>query len=60
MDQLLRQLKWKNIAIIGVIATVTPGGYIALGIYGISKFLKWRKSGHVQAERSEERSVSNP
>lgn len=28
---------------IGVVATITPGGFIALGLYGIKKLLDKRK-----------------
>lgn len=46
-----KQHNWKKIVMIGVIATVTPGGFIALGIYGIKRFLDGRKDKDVQAKR---------
>lgn len=54
-----QQRNWKKILMIGVIATVTPGGFIALGIYGIKKLLDGRKKKDVQAKGSEKRDVPN-
>jgi hypothetical protein len=34
------KLNWKKIILIGVIATVTPGGFIVLGYLGFKKLLK--------------------
>lgn len=35
---------WKKIILIGVVATITPGGFIALGIYAIKKLMEKGKS----------------
>ena len=37
---------WKKIVAIGVIALVTPGGFIALGIYGIKKYMEKKKDAN--------------
>ena len=50
---------WKRLIIIGVIATITPGGFIALGIYGIKKFLDRRKAKDVSTQGSKKWDVSN-
>lgn len=47
MDKVKPKKNWKKIILIGVIATVTPGGFIALGAYGIKKYLDKRKSKDV-------------
>jgi hypothetical protein len=36
---------WKKIVLIGVIATITPGGFIILGALGIKKLLNKTKEG---------------
>lgn len=54
-----KQRNWKKILMIGVIATVTPGGFIALGIYGIKRILDGRKSKDVPTSRPKERPVSD-
>lgn len=60
MDNSSKQRNWKKIILVGVVATVTPGGFIALGIYGIKKFLEQRrKQSNVPTERPEERPVSD-
>jgi hypothetical protein len=50
---------WKKIIIIGVIATITPGGFIALGMYGIKKFLDRRKAKDVSTQGSQKWNVSD-
>lgn len=48
-----KKRNWKKILMIGVIAIITPGGFIALGAYGIKKFLDKRKEEKdVQDKRS--------
>lgn len=47
----LKQHNWKKIIFIGVVAIITPGGFIALGAYGIKKFLERKKEQNVQTER---------
>lgn len=42
------QRNWKKLLLIGVVATVTPGGFIALGIYGIKRYFDERKRKNVQ------------
>lgn len=42
---------WKKIATVGLVALVTPGGFIILGIYGIKKYLERRKESNVPAEK---------
>lgn len=54
-----KPLNWKRVFWVGVIATVTPGGFVLLGMYGIKKFLDARKNKDVPTERSEERVVSD-
>lgn len=49
---------WKKYALVGVIATVTPGGFIILGMYGIKKLLDKRKA-NVSTQGPEERTVSD-
>ena len=31
---------WKKLVLIGLVATITPGGFIILGALGIKKLLK--------------------
>ena len=61
MDQSKKepQRNWKKIALVGAVALITPGGFIALGVYGIKKFLDRRKSKDVPTEGSEKRDVPN-
>lgn len=54
-----KQRNWKKIIMIGITATVVPGGFIALGIYGLKKLLDGRKSKDVPTTRPEERPVSD-
>jgi hypothetical protein len=42
----IKQLNWKRVTVLAV-ATIMPGGFIALGIYGIKKFLDQRKAKDV-------------
>lgn len=44
MEDQPKKRNWKKIITIGVIAVITPGGFIALGAYGIKKFLDKRRS----------------
>lgn len=50
---------WKKIVIIGFTALVIPGGFIALGAYGITKLYKKYKKQNVPSSGSEERNVSD-
>jgi len=34
---------WKKLIIIGVLATITPGGFLVLGALGLKKLLKKKK-----------------
>lgn len=43
MEDQPKKRNWKKIIMIGVIAVITPGGFIALGAYGIKKFLDKRR-----------------
>lgn len=38
---------WKKIIVVGIIATITPGGFIALGAYAIKKMMDKRKKDAV-------------
>lgn len=50
---------WKKIVLIGLTALVVPGGFIALGIYGIKKLWDKQRSKDVSPKRSEERPLSD-
>lgn len=43
MDSNKESKNWKKIILIGVIATVTPGGFIFLGAYGLKKLMERSK-----------------
>jgi hypothetical protein len=57
MDQKLKQRNLTKMILIGVAATLTPGGFIVLGMYGIKKLFDKRQV--VPSERPEERPVSD-
>lgn len=44
MDQPLPKRDWKKIAAVIVTAIIIPGGFIALGIYGIKKLIDKKKN----------------
>lgn len=50
---------WRKIITVAIVATVTPGGFIVLGVYGIKKLFDRRKSQNVSSKRPEKRNVSD-
>jgi hypothetical protein len=48
---------WKKILTVGVAALVIPGGFIALGAYGITKLYKKYKKQNVPPSGPEERTL---
>ncbi len=53
------QKSWKQLLTIGFVALVVPGGFIALGAYGITKLYKKYKKQDVPTEGLEKRPISD-